>query len=90
MTQGSPVNFSSDARGVPEPKFLWYKDGTALDESNRISFLEDKKKLRITGVEKEDSGRYHCEASNEVKSRVKSDPATLTVEGKNTFAHLIL
>ena len=90
VTQGSPVNFSSDAHGVPEPTFSWFKDGTALAESKRVSFLGDKKKLRITGVEKEDSGKYQCVASNEVNDRVTSDSATLTVEGKNTFAHLIL
>ena len=90
VTKGSPVNFSSDAHGVPEPNFSWFKNGAALAESSRISFLGDKKKLRITGVEMEDSGEYQCVASNEVNNRVTSDPAKLTVEGKNTFAHLIL
>ena len=41
-------------------------------------------------MEMEDSGEYQCVASNEVNNRVTSNPATLTVEGKNTFAHLIL
>lgn len=90
MTQGSTVNFSSDALGFPEPKFAWLKhEKTPLPESNRISFLRDKRELRITGVKKEDSGKYRCEASNEV-NKVTSYPAKLTVEGKITFAHLIL
>lgn len=41
-------------------------------------------------MEKEDNGKYRCVASNEVNYSVTSDPATLTVEGKNIFAHLIL
>ena len=90
MREGLYVNFLSDADGVPEPEFAWIKDGTALAESNRISFLRDKKQLRITGVEKEDSGEYHCVAFNEVNDRVTSNLATLKVEGNNTFAYLIL
>lgn len=84
MRERSSVDFLSDAHGVPEPKFSWIKDGTALAESNRISFLRNKKQLRITGVEKEDSGEYQCVASNEVNNRVTSNLATLKVEGKNT------
>ena len=92
MREGLYVNFLSDAHGVPEPEFSWIKDGdgAALAESNRISFLRDKKQLRITGVEKEDSGKYRCVASNKVNGDVKSNPATLKVEGNNTFAYLIL
>ena len=89
MRQGSRVDFSIDAHGVPEPKFSWIKDGETLAESDRISFLGDKKQLRITGVQKEDGGKYECVASNEV-NRVTSNPAMLEVEGKNTFAYLIL
>ena len=90
MKERSSVDFLSDARGVPEPKFSWIKDGTVLAESDRISFLRNKKQLRITGVEKEDSGKYQCVASNEVNNRVTSYRATLKVEGNNTFAYLIL
>ena len=90
MREGLYVNFLSDAHGVPEPEFSWIKNGTTLAESNRISFLRDKKQLRITGVEKEDSGEYHCVAFNEVNGIVTSDPASLKVEGNNTFAYLIL
>ena len=90
MREGSYVNFLSDAHGVPEPEFSWIKDGTPLAEGDRISFLRRNKQLRITGVEKEDSGKYQCVASNEVNTRVTSDPAMLKVEGNNTFAYLIL
>ena len=41
-------------------------------------------------MEKEDSGKYQCVASNKVNDRVTSNPAMLKVEGKNTFAYLIL
>ena len=90
MREGLYVNFLSHADGVPEPEFSWIKDGTPLDEGDRISFLGRNKQLRITGVKKEDSGKYQCVASNEVNTTVKSDPAMLKVEGNNTFAYLIL
>ena len=41
-------------------------------------------------MKKEDGGKYRCVASNKVNDDVKSNPATLKVEGKNTFAYLIL
>ena len=85
------VNFSSNAHGIPEPVYSWTKDGNILtDESVRISFSRDKKELKITDVQRTDSGEYQCVASNKVNDRVTSIPAMLTVKCKNTFAYLIL
>ena len=41
-------------------------------------------------MKKEDGGKYRCVASNKVNDDVKSNPATLKVEGKNTFAYFML
>ena len=82
------VNFSSSAHGIPEPVYSWTKDGNILtDESVRISFSRDKKELKITDVQRTDSGEYQCVASNKVNNGVTSIPATLTVKCKNTFAY---
>ena len=85
------VNFSINAHGIPEPVYSWTKDGIILtDESVRVSFSRDKKELKITDVQRTDSGEYQCVASNKVNNRVTSIPATLTVKCKNTFAYLLL
>ena len=85
------VKFSSNAHGIPEPVYFWTRDGKMLtDESVGISFSRDKKELKITNVQRTDSGEYQCVASNKVNDRVTSIPAMLTVKCKNTFAYLIL
>ena len=84
------VKFSSNAHGIPEPVYFWTRDGKILtDESVGISFSRDKKELKITKVQRTDSGEYQCVASNKV-NRVTSNRAKLTVKCKNTFAYLYL
>ena len=89
--QGSSVNsvtFSSDANGVPEPTFSWIKDGHPVTVNDRISLLADNKELRISNVNRTDSGEYRCKATNSAGT-VYSNAATLTVHCKKTFTHLI-
>ena len=87
--QGSSVTFSSDANGVPEPTFSWTKDGSAVTANERISFLADKKQLRIPNVTGTDSGVYRCVATNSVRT-VESNAATLTVHCKKTFTRFLV
>ena len=86
--QGSSVTFSSDANGVPEPTFSWTKGGFAVTVNNRISFSEDNKQLRLTNVNRRDSGEYRCVATNSVNT-VNSNAAMLTVHCKKTFTHFL-
>ena len=81
--QGSSVTFSSDANGVPEPTFSWTKDGSAVTADDRISSLADHKELSITNVNRTDSGKYKCVATNSVGT-VNSNAAALTVNCKKT------
>ena len=87
--QGLSVTFSSDANGVPEPTFSWTKDGSAVTANERISFLADKKQLRIPNVTGTDSGVYRCVATNSVRT-VESNAATLTVHCKKTFTRFLV
>ena len=64
--QGSSVTFSSDANGVPEPTFSWTKDGSAVTANDRISLSADNKELSIINVNRADSGKYKCVATNSV------------------------
>lgn len=89
--EGSDVTFSCAADGKPVPSsFVWSKNRRKLETSDdgRIRLLEDNS-LSIMAVERSDSGEFICEAANGV-DKVNSNPATLTVECKRTFAHFIL
>ena len=76
--QGSSVTFSSDANGVPEPTFSWTKDGYAVTANDRIVLSADHKELSITNMNRTDSGKYRCVATNSVGT-VNSSAATITV-----------
>lgn len=84
--EGSVVTFSCAADAS---SFVWTKDGCELSLDGRISVSEDKRTLSITDVNRTDSGKYICEATNK-RIKVKSNAATLTVQCKNTYTHFIL
>ena len=74
---------------MPEPTFSWTKDGFAVTANERISFLADKKQLRIPNVIGTDSGVYRCVATNSVRT-VESNAATLTVHCKKTLTRFLV
>ena len=86
--EGESITFSSDADGIPEPTFSWTKDGSAVTADNRISLSADNKQLSITNVNRKDSGKYRCVATNRVRT-VNSKAATLTVHCKKTISHFL-
>ena len=70
---GANVTFSCTATGLPAPSISWIKnnDSFALQSNPRVTFnnnpLDGKtmqSQLFITGVKKEDFGKYQCEAKN--------------------------
>ena len=87
--EGENITFASDANGIPEPKFTWTKNESAVTVNDRISLLAANKQLQITNVNTRDSGKYRCVATNSFGT-VYSDAATLTVHCKETFSHFLL
>ena len=87
--EGENITFSSDANGIPEPTFTWTRNESAVTNNDRISLLAAKKQLSITNVNRTDSGKYRCVATNSFGT-VYSDAATLTVHCKETFSHFLL
>ena len=87
--EGESITFSSDANGIPEPTFSWFKDESAVTANNRIRLSADNKELSIKNVNRTDSGEYRCVATNSVRT-VYSNAATLTVHCKKTFSHFLL
>ena len=86
-TEGENVTFTCNAVGNPTPTFSWTRDGSVVNTTSRITFNENNKTLTITNVIRGDSGEYICVATNNVNT-VQSNPSTLNVQCKDTFAWL--
>ena len=87
--EGDNVTFTCNATGNSAPTLNWTKDGSLLTTGSRISLSSDGKQLNITNLTREDSGRYVCEATDNVTT-VLSNSATLNVQCKITYYNYYL
>ncbi|XP_029163396.1 protein sidekick isoform X2 [Nylanderia fulva] len=69
------------ARGNPQPKYQWFKDGMPLSELTSEPFY------RIPSTRREDAGVYYCVATNDVGS-IFSDRLAFTVAYMGVFDDL--
>ena len=84
VTQSNNVTLSCNASGNPVPTITWTRNGSVLTSSvPRISFGEESKELKITSINRADSGEYRCVANNS-EGNVTSDAATLDVQCEYT------
>ncbi|XP_075903122.1 hemicentin-1 [Nelusetta ayraudi] len=60
-----PITLSCESNAIPPPKLSWYKDGQKLTSGNGVIILSGGQVLQIARVQKEDAGRYKCQAVNE-------------------------
>lgn len=61
--EGKTVRLDCRAKGTPEPKVTWFKDGQKLDKgSDRVDI--NKFKLSLNSLVAEDKGNYTCVVSN--------------------------
>ena len=79
------MTFTCDADGNPTPTFSWTTDDSVVNKTSRITFNADKKQLTITNVDRGDSAKYICVATNGV-NKVQSNSSTLNVQCKDSFA----
>ena len=79
--EGEDVTLSFNARGNPEPEISWKKDGTTVTDNDRIHLSDDKKKLTIRNLTKENCGEYQGVAISCI-SVVNSSCALLKVQCK--------
>ncbi|XP_048507643.1 protein sidekick isoform X2 [Athalia rosae] len=63
LSEGRMKILQCQARGYPQPKYRWYKDGAPLN-----SELSTEHYYRISNIRREDAGVYHCVATNDVGS----------------------
>lgn len=80
VLRGETLELECIAEGLPTPDISWEKDGGELP-SSRMSFLNDKKTLKISDVSESDGGDYRCTATNNlgnvhhlIKVTVKAAP----------------
>ncbi|KAK1339149.1 hypothetical protein QTO34_019823 [Cnephaeus nilssonii] len=78
--EGGVARFQCQIHGLPKPLITWEKNRVPIDTDNERYTLLPKGVLQITGLRAEDSGVFHCVASNIASVRV-SHGARLTVSG---------
>ncbi|CAJ1068041.1 hemicentin-1 [Xyrichtys novacula] len=62
---GHPISLSCESNAIPPPKLSWYKDGRKLTSADGVVLHPGGQVLQITRVQREDAGRYTCQAVNE-------------------------
>ncbi|XP_062402448.1 neuronal cell adhesion molecule-like [Sardina pilchardus] len=67
VLRGQVLEMECIAEGLPTPEITWSKVSGELP-TNRASYLNFHKTLRITGVTEADSGQYRCTAKNTLGS----------------------
>ncbi len=90
ITEGDgDVTLSCDASGSPAPELSWTRNGSPVETSNnsRISLSNNNKSLTITNVNRADSGKYQCVASNKLGNATSN--ATLDIQCKNTVVVVV-
>ncbi|KAK2509082.1 hypothetical protein MC885_003518 [Smutsia gigantea] len=84
--EGGVARFQCQIHGLPKPLITWEKNRVPINTDNERYTLLPKGVLQITGLQAEDSGIFHCIASNIASVRV-SHGARLTVSGAGSGAY---
>uniref|UniRef100_A0A0D9RK87 Immunoglobulin superfamily DCC subclass member 3 n=1 Tax=Chlorocebus sabaeus TaxID=60711 RepID=A0A0D9RK87_CHLSB len=84
--EGGVARFQCQIHGLPKPLITWEKNRVPIDTDNERYTLLPKGVLQITGLRAEDSGIFHCVASNIASIRI-SHGARLTVSGSGSGAY---
>ncbi|XP_032682374.1 papilin-like [Odontomachus brunneus] len=78
FAEGSEISIGCGVDGYPVPLVLWYKNDELIRTDNRIK-ISELNRLIINHANREDSGRYRCEATNEYTS--DSDSVDIRIAG---------
>ncbi|XP_055983927.1 immunoglobulin superfamily DCC subclass member 3 [Sorex fumeus] len=84
--EGGVARFQCQIHGLPKPRITWEKNRVPINTDNERYTLLPRGVLQITGLRAEDSGVFHCVASNIASVRV-SHGARLTVSGSGSGAY---
>uniref|UniRef100_A0A3Q4GEU3 Neural cell adhesion molecule L1 n=1 Tax=Neolamprologus brichardi TaxID=32507 RepID=A0A3Q4GEU3_NEOBR len=85
VLRGQTLELECIAEGLPTPDISWQKEGGELP-SNRVSYQNFKKTLKISDVNENDAGNYRCVATNNlgtvhhtIKVTVKAAPFWVSI-----------
>ncbi|CAL7947530.1 unnamed protein product [Xylocopa violacea] len=82
LSENRPKFLQCQARGNPQPKYKWFKDGAPLSNE-----LTSEPYFRIHSTRREDAGVYHCVATNDVGS-IFSERITFAIAYMGVFEDL--
>ncbi|CAK9814021.1 Ppn [Anthophora quadrimaculata] len=80
--EGSDVSIACYVDGYPSPRVQWFKDDVLIIPNNRIQ-ISELNRLVISDANREDSGQYRCEASNNFSSAF----STVDIQVAGIFIH---
>uniref|UniRef100_A0A3Q2VAJ1 Neural cell adhesion molecule L1 n=1 Tax=Haplochromis burtoni TaxID=8153 RepID=A0A3Q2VAJ1_HAPBU len=85
VLRGQTLELECIAEGLPTPDISWQKEGGELP-SNRVSYQNFKKTLKISDVNENDAGNFRCIATNNlgtvhhtIKVTVKAAPFWVSI-----------
>ena len=81
--QGTGVNISCLANGVPNPTFKWFKDGHMMSPTFQ-SLVQGGSQLKLTNLTPQDAGNYSCYAEN-VAGNTTRLVGILTIHSKQSW-----
>ncbi|KAI6077847.1 Immunoglobulin superfamily DCC subclass member 3 [Aix galericulata] len=86
VEEGGVARFQCQIHGLPEPVILWHKNRMPVNTDNERYTLLPKGVLQITGLRAEDSGIFHCVATNIANVKFSRE-ARLTVSGSHSSVY---
>ena len=78
---GSQLDIKCPSKGVPPPKFAWFRNNKELDDDDDVVIKGQGSVLRIPYVRRSNEATYFCVASNGVGAKSKGS-IKVTVYGE--------
>ena len=98
VTTSENFTLMCNATGYPVPSILWFHNGTAVNESNRITITPESSSrvsfsaLSVSAAMATDSGTYTCNASSPEFQTASSGRVNVFIQGEivQTIMNLLI
>ena len=90
VTTSENFTLMCNPTGYPVPSILWFHNGTAVNDSNRITIIPQNSSgvslsvLSVSTAMTTDAGIYTCNASSPEFQTVSSGPVNVLIQGEST------